>query len=126
MAERSTEPQVLETVAGGLSPEQAIALVNLINKLAAEAVRQAVHRVARPLSSNKGYTPEVGALTRLIAAKSGDTLEGVMLKALTLYSLARDAVEQGDRLAILNPDDEIVRNIVGFETPDLAGEALAK
>jgi len=125
MAELSTEPQVLETVAGGFSPEQVRALLDRINQLTAEAVREALGG-KRPRLSGTGYTPEVGALTRLIAAKSGDTLDGVMLKALTLYGLARDAVEQGNRITVLNPDDEIVREIVGFETSDSADEVLAK
>ena len=126
MSEPRGEQELIETITAGLPPEQATALVALVKKLTAEAVREALPNGGlRPMRS-KGFTAEAAALTRLLAAKSGDTLEGALLKALTFYGIALDAVHAGDRVAILNPDDEIVRNIVGFETPDLAREALAR
>ena len=62
-----------------------------------------------------GYTEEIAGLVQLLAARSNDTKEEVLQKALTLYGLALDAREKGNRLVILNPDDVIIHDIVGFE-----------
>ena len=109
-----------------LPVDQATEIINFIKDFAVDAVREAIPPRFETLFKEMGYSGEIAALTRLLAAKSGDTLEGAMLKALTLYGISLDAVHGGNRLAILNPDDLIVREIVGFETPDLAEEVLAK
>jgi hypothetical protein len=61
-----------------------------------------------------GYSDEVSGLVRLLAAKSNDSKEEVLRKALTLYGLALDAQEKGNRMAILRPDDEIVHDVIGI------------
>lgn len=74
-----------------------------------------------------GYTDEVSGLVRLLASRSGDTKEQVIRKALTLYGLALDYVEKGDRVVILDAEDTIVREIEGFGGPPvpLHGELAA-
>lgn len=72
-----------------------------------------------------GYTDEVAGLVQLLASKSGDNLEAVLKKALNLYGLALDASERGNRMAILNPDDEIVREIIGFEVTEPNAQPVA-
>lgn len=62
-----------------------------------------------------GYTEEVAGLVQLLAARSGDSRESVLRKALTLYGLALDANEKGNKLAVLSPDDEIVQDITGID-----------
>jgi len=124
----------LEKVLKGIPEEQATNLIEALKDFVLESVQEVIQpRLATLFKEigysgfkEIGYSGEVAALTRMLASKSGDTLEGTLLKALTLYGLALDAVQGGDRLAILNPDDEIVRNIVGFEATDMVGEALAK
>jgi hypothetical protein len=73
-----------------------------------------------------GYSGEVAGLIHLLAARSGDTDESVLRKALTLYGVALNAQEKGNRLAILSPTDEIVHEIVGFDPSELASHSLVK
>ena len=61
-----------------------------------------------------GYSSEVVGILHLLAAKSNDAYEDVLRKALTLYSFGLDAREKGNRLAVLNPEDEIVHEIIGL------------
>ena len=62
-----------------------------------------------------GYNEEAAGMVHLLAAKSNDSKEAVLQKALTLYGLALDALEKGNRLAVIRPDDVIVHDVVGFE-----------
>ncbi len=64
-----------------------------------------------------GPSSEVLGLLRLLAGRSNESYEDTLRKALTLYSYALDARERGNRLAILNPDDVIVHEIIGFDAP---------
>ena len=77
-------------------------------------MKKALPSVVDRLLQKKGYSGEVDGLLRLLAARSNDTYEDVLRKALTLYSFALDAKEQGNRLAVLNPEDEIVHEIIGL------------
>jgi hypothetical protein len=49
-----------------------------------------------------------------LEARSGEGAEEILRKAITLYEVATDATAKGNRLAILTPDDEIVREIIGL------------
>ena len=44
-------------------------------------------------------------------------------RAITLFKAAFDAGHEGNRLAILTPDDDIVRDIVGFRAAEPASPA---
>ena len=59
------------------------------------------------------YSEEIVGLTRLSAAKSGDSQEGVQSKTLTLYAMAFDSKDKEDQLSVITPDDEIVQDIFG-------------
>ena len=61
-----------------------------------------------------GYSEEIAGLVQLLAAKSNDNKQDVLRKALTLYGLALDAQEKGNRMAILRPDDVIVHDVIGI------------
>ena len=61
---------------------------------------------------------EAAGMTRLLAVRAGESREETLLKALTLYGIALDAIEKGNHLAILNPEDEILREITGFESSE--------
>jgi hypothetical protein len=79
-----------------------------ISKALPSAVEQALRRV--------GYTEEIAGLLHMLAARSNDDKESTLMKALTLYGLALDALEKGNRMAILSPDDEIVHDVIGVGT----------
>ena len=60
-----------------------------------------------------GRSVEVAGMIRMLAAKSNDDKDAVLGKALTLYGLAIDALEKGNRMVILNGEDEILHEITG-------------
>ena len=70
--------------------------------------------VSRQVEESAEYTPEIAGLVRLLAAKSDDAKEGVLQRALTLYGIALDSREKGNRLVILDSDDFILHEVVGF------------
>jgi hypothetical protein len=93
-----------------------------MDALMSEAIKKAVSKVL-PSSMERvlqeiGYSSVVLGVLHLLAARSHDNYEDLLRKALTLYSFALDAKEQGNRLAVLNPEDEIVHEIngLGFST----------
>ena len=97
-----------------VSPHESRRFLALVPELIEEVMKKALPSVVERLLEKKGYSSEVDGLLRLLAAKSNDTYEDVLRKALTLYSFALDAKEQGNRLAVLNPEDEIVHEIIGL------------
>ena len=92
-----------------------------VSKLLEQAVFDAIAENADQIRASIGQSDEAAGLIRLLAARSGDNREDVLLKALTLYGLAIDAIEKGNHLAILTPEDEILREITGFEPVETAG-----
>ena len=60
-----------------------------------------------------GITPELIQLIRQVAAESGEAEDTVINKGLELYLLAVEENAQGNRIAVLSPEDEIVREIQG-------------
>ena len=89
-----------------------------LDALMSEAVEKAVNKVL-PSSLERvlheiGYSDVVLGVLHLLAARSHDNYEDLLRKALTLYSLALDAKERGNRLAVLSPEDEIVHEIDGL------------
>ena len=115
MADEVTSENPAE-ILRGLRPDEADRFVELlVRKLdlsLGKVLPEALERGVRSF----GFTEEVAGLVRLLAARSGDPKENVLLKALTLYGLALDAREKGNRLAILNAEDEIIHDVIGFES----------
>ena len=77
---------------------------SVISKALPSAIDQGLTRV--------GYTEEAAGLLHMLAARSKDNKEAVLQKALTLYGLALDAREKGNRLAIISPDDVFIPQVV--------------
>ena len=94
----------------------------VIEGISPEVIRELIDDVrelkARTATRSSEYTPDMAALTRMLAARSNDSLEKALLKALTLYGLALDAREKGNRLVIINDEDEIIHDVIGFDTSD--------
>jgi hypothetical protein len=101
-----------------LPPNESSRLVAQVPELVKQAVAQLLPPALDRALQKMGYSSEVAGLLHLLAAKSDDNREGLLRKALTLYNVALDAKDNGNRLAILNPEDVIVREIVGFEQAD--------
>ncbi|WP_435011060.1 hypothetical protein P12x_002353 [Tundrisphaera lichenicola] len=72
----------------------------------------------RPEDSGYEMVLEISSETRSLlarlAAETGGTEFDVIGKALALYRTALDARREGRRIGILDPDDELGREIVGF------------
>lgn len=62
-----------------------------------------------------GLTRETKRLMGRLAQETGNTPSDILVKALTLYDVANKARSEGNRIAVLSPDDEIIREIIGFE-----------
>lgn len=114
--EAQQEPWV--EVLKGMPAEQAGKFVNSFLKLVDSAIGKAVPPAIDIALQKLGYTEEIAGMVHLIAARTNDSKEEVLRKALTLYSLAIDARERGNRLSVLSPDDVIVQEITGFEPVD--------
>ncbi len=92
-------------------------LVEKIPDMVAKAVQGVLPSTIDRLTERLGLSSEVFGLLHLLAGRSDESYEDTLRKALTLYSYALDALEKDNRLAILNADDEIVHEIVGFDAP---------
>jgi hypothetical protein len=113
---QSPVPEFLKSISGAQVAELARYVTGLVESAISKSLPSACDNALQQL----GYTQEVAGLVHLLAARSNDSKENVLEKALTLYGLALDALEKGNRLAVLSPDDEIVHEIEGFE-PVTAG-----
>lgn len=92
-------------------PEALEAVIEKARPIVVDELRSALKQGLEQL----GYSEEVLGLVRLLAAKTDDSKEEALRKALTLYGLAIDAREKGNRMAILSPEDLILHEVVGFE-----------
>jgi hypothetical protein len=108
MAEEKDQGDLSGMLLKDLSPDQ-------MRKLLKSEFEQFLPLAFRDALERIGYTGEIAGLVQLLAARSNDAKEEVLQKALTLYGLALDAREKGNRLAILSPDDVIVHDVIGFE-----------
>lgn len=120
MSEAREKRSVLDEIVSGLPVHKVQLFTQELQSIASRAAREAVEETLPAAldhyrEEKLGYTDEVAGLVRLLAGKTNDSKENVLAKALTLYGLAFDAHENGNRLSILNPEDEIVQDIVGFD-----------
>jgi hypothetical protein len=101
-----------------LSPEQKdqfnTDLVTLIEPVVKSTIEEELPPAIDRMLGEVGYSRDVAGLVQLLAAKSNDNKQDVLRKALTLYGLALDAQEKGNRMAILRPDDVIVHDVIGI------------
>jgi hypothetical protein len=128
MAEDRNE-EIVRQVVKKLAPGDLDALLALIQKSTEEYIKKhlaseledKLKSFAKQASASeirdRGYTEAVSEAVGQLAARTGDTNEDVLLKALALYEAALDASEKGERLAVLGRDYKFIREIVGFE-PD--------
>lgn len=120
MAEATDRQDPWREFLRSLAPEQRDKFVGAFLGMAESALEKSLPPLLENAFEKLGYSREIAGLVQLLAAKSDDTKEDVLRKALTLYGLALDAREKGNRMAILTPDDVIVHEVVGFEPVDQA------
>jgi hypothetical protein len=117
MTESPSKTPTLDGFLASMPQDQARRVYDDIRVLGGEIVRMAVPTAIDEVLRNIGYSGDIVAMARLLAARAGEAQEDSLRKALTLYGLALDAHSHGYHLAILDPDDEIVQDIDGFD-PD--------
>jgi hypothetical protein len=100
-----------------LDPRQSSMLLEKMPEIVEQAVQNALPSAIDRLTQKLGLSSEALALLRLLAGRSNESYEDALRKALTLYSYALDARDRGNRLAILDPDDVILHDIIGFDAP---------
>ncbi len=93
-------------------PEQA---TKYLTALLQPAIESSVPPVVDKMLVKMGYSEEVSGLVTLLAARSNDSKSEVLRKATTLYGLALDALEKGNKLAIIDSKDMILHDIIGFD-----------
>ena len=86
-----------------------------LRRIVRAEIRRLMPSVIDAALARRGDDEEVAGMVRLLAAKSTDAKDEVLRKALTLYGVALDAREKGNKLAIITPDDLIVHDVIGFE-----------
>ena len=101
-------------------------LVGLLREAARDAVRDALPEPLRDFFNDLGESEGIPALLNEISAKTGAPGFIVLRKALTLYNVAWEAEEEGNRIAILTPDDEIDRDIVGIHSSETTAISHAR
>ncbi|MFI5456099.1 MAG: hypothetical protein ACHRXM_11680 [Isosphaerales bacterium] len=68
-----------------------------------------------PQKKALGHSDAVLNAVDEIANKTSDTKEDVLLKALSLYEAAIDAKRKNQRLVLVGPEYQFIREIVGFD-----------
>ena len=107
-----------------LCGEDSEALLGVIRRCAEEAAEKALRSRIKRVLGSRGASTEVSDLADKLAEMTGESKRDLLIKALSLYRAALQANAEGNRLAILNPEDEIVREIVGFDPPRLTPQPV--
>jgi hypothetical protein len=124
--EESNEAALLEKeLSEGMPSEVTEKLDRLIGDKFTSVLSRALVPAIERIMERKGHSDEIAGMVQLLAAKSDDAKEEVLRKALTLYGLALDQREKGNRLAFLDGDDTIVHEVVGLESVGRAEQQTA-
>ena len=89
-------------------------LENRIKPSLMSSIQSKLDPLIRELVSKSSRSEAVNLALANIMAKTGTSENDVLLLALTLYDLAVDAAEKGQRLVLLDRDYRFVREIVGL------------
>ncbi len=91
-------------------------IAEVVRAAVAEAIDDSALARQGAMRERLGFSLDVIGLTHLLAARSNDSQDNTLQKALTLYGLALDALEKGNKLAIITANDEIVHDVIGFNS----------
>jgi hypothetical protein len=88
-----------------------------IRRIVKTEIRRSLPAAVEKATRGVGHDDEeIAGLIHLLAARSNDAKDEVLRKALTLYGLALDAREKGNKVVILDSDDCIIHDVIGFES----------
>jgi hypothetical protein len=116
MAEEHVQQTTIGTQTETVSSELALKWQADLVRQVRRAIRQTVPLAIEESLEHLGYDQEVAGLVQLLAARSNDAKDEVLRKALTLYGLALDAREKGNKVVIVNSDDYIIHDVIGFDS----------
>ena len=100
-------------------------ILDLLKPYVDSSVQSAVAVALNQRLQAVGLTEEISGLASLLAGRSNDGKSEVLRKALMLYGLALDALEKGNRLAIIDSDDMILHDVIGFDQSQLVLNSAA-
>src|SRR4051812_48892788 len=83
--------RLLETLPPGEKSKFIESFLKMFKPVVESAVNKSLSSAFNESLQKLGYTGDVAGLVHLLAARSNDTKESVLQKALTLYGLALDA-----------------------------------
>lgn len=115
MAEEKDRQSTITMPTAPISAERLFEIESFLKSIVKSEIRKSVPLAIDESFQKFRFDEEVSGLIHLLAARSNDAKDQVLRKALTLYGLALDAREKGNKLAILGPDDEILHDVTGFE-----------
>ena len=113
-----------KTIAEGLAripPEDLENLVDLMSERVGELVSNSFESFffaeLERCQNSRGLADDVNDLSSRIAREYRMSPSEVLLKALGLFKWALDADTKGNRIAILDQQDDIVQEMVGLQSP---------
>ncbi len=118
-----SQPTVAPVLEGEvLSPQATQALSTAFESALTKAFDRVGPTIYDEVMRQVGLSAEAVGLIRLLAAKSNQSKDQIIEKALTLYGLALDATEKGNKMAIITPDDLILRDINGIDDSERSSD----
>lgn len=119
--EPKIEPREIPESLRGLIPEEQDKVVSFFEKLMMEIIKKKYFTDL--ITKEHARKNTIAETADEIARTTGDEREEVILKALTLYELAIDAVNEGKRLVLLTQDYRFSREITGLVEPKVKASA---
>lgn len=117
--------EAVDSLRGKLPPEDFQALTRWIGATVEREVARAISLAHLENSgSHLGLTDQVRDMLLRLSDESNLAPHQVLFKSLGLFKIALDAAFEGNRLAILGQDDDIVQEIVGIDAPAPVAQAI--
>ena len=97
-----------------ITAEEFETLKNFFIDLANEAIQKTLLANIDSYMNRLGYETELTQILFTLADEAKIPRDKIFRKALGLFKIALDAEAEGNHLAILNPEDDIIQDIVGI------------
>jgi hypothetical protein len=115
MSDSDFERQFDEAVKD-VPPEKVMQLMKILLAQIADGVKETiVPQSIDMIRQQLGYTDAVANAVNEITHRTSDSREELLLKALSLYETAIEAIQKDQRLVLVGPEYRFVREIIGFD-----------
>jgi hypothetical protein len=106
----------LDELLQDVPPEKSKVLLQIIGKSVLSEIQQKIiPQTIAAIRKELGHSDVVLDAVDELASKTTDTREDVLLKALSLYEAAVEAKQRGQRLVVVGPEYQFIREIIGFD-----------